>query len=227
METSVRRGKFRAIRAKRGAPVAGKLAGLATRSSARLVRHGNSCLYKHMACSSNAAPGSEETGRLTITSRKVVGIGPQRSLDLAGAFLQDVHLRCPNSVQLTLEVIGSAPLSSVMNALAFCNRSLGETAWRLAFVPLVRVFVYREPEKMVSHLRRSLRIQLRAVPLHAVEAAKERRDAGVIDVVRVRADTDLRRLSGLVNSRFRLAALGLEETRRSCRRFEPFSFYFF
>ena len=28
--------------------------------------------------------GSEETGRLTITSRKVVGIGPQRSLDLAG-----------------------------------------------------------------------------------------------------------------------------------------------
>lgn len=35
---------------------------------------------------------------------------------------------------------------------------------------------------MVSHLRRSLRIQLSAVPLHAVEAAKERRDAGVIDV---------------------------------------------
>ena len=30
------------------APVAGKLAGLATRSSARLVRHGNSCLYKHL-----------------------------------------------------------------------------------------------------------------------------------------------------------------------------------
>ena len=29
--------------------------------------------------------------------------------------------------------------------------------------------------------------------------------------VRVRADTDLRRLSGLVNSRFRLAALGLED----------------
>ena len=36
---------------------------------------------------------------------------------------------------------------------------------------------------MVSHLRRSMRIQLRAVPLDAVEAAKERRDAGVIDVV--------------------------------------------
>ena len=32
--------------------------------------------------------------------------------------------------------------------------------------------------------------------------------------VRVRADTDLRRLSGLVNSRFRMATLGLEE---SCR----------
>lgn len=29
-----------------------------------------------------------------------------------------------------------------------CNpRSLGETAWRLAFVPLVRVFVYHEPQK--------------------------------------------------------------------------------
>lgn len=36
---------------------------------------------------------------------------------------------------------------------------------------------------MAKHLRRSLRIQLRAVPLEAVAAAKERRDAGVIDVV--------------------------------------------
>ena len=36
---------------------------------------------------------------------------------------------------------------------------------------------------MAKHLRRSLRIQLRAVPLEAVAAAKERRDAGAIDVV--------------------------------------------
>eukprot|EP00438_Fugacium_kawagutii_P009765 Skav218786 [mRNA] locus=scaffold1140:13124:18327:- [translate_table: standard] len=35
---------------------------------------------------------------------------------------------------------------------------------------------------MTAHLRRSMRIQLRAVPLDVVEAAKERRDAGAIDL---------------------------------------------
>ncbi|CAK8990820.1 Uncharacterized protein SCF082_LOCUS2398 [Durusdinium trenchii] len=64
---------------------------------------------------------------------------------------------------------------------------------------------------MAAHLRRCMRLQLRRVPLEAVAAAKERLDAGMIDVVRVRADTDLRRLSGFLHSRFRLSALGMEE----------------
>lgn len=41
-----------------------------------------------------------------------------------GAFLRNIHSCSPNSVQVTLEVIGRAPLSSVMNALALCNRYL-------------------------------------------------------------------------------------------------------
>ena len=61
------------------------------------------------------------------------------------------------------------------------------------------------------HLRRSLRLQLRGVPLEAVARAVERRDQGHVDVVQVRGDTDLRRLSGLLHSRFRMAELGLEE----------------
>lgn len=61
------------------------------------------------------------------------------------------------------------------------------------------------------HLRRSLRLQLRAVPLEAVARAVERRDQGFVDVVQVRGDTDLRRLSGLIHSRFRMAELGLED----------------
>eukprot|EP00438_Fugacium_kawagutii_P009766 Skav218787 [mRNA] locus=scaffold1140:18925:19331:- [translate_table: standard] len=75
------------------APVAGKIAGLAaSHSSARVLGCGNSFLYRYLASATeNASPGSsvrgseEKTGRrFNITSKKVVGIGAERALDLAG-----------------------------------------------------------------------------------------------------------------------------------------------
>ncbi|CAE8641992.1 unnamed protein product, partial [Polarella glacialis] len=94
-------------------------------------------------------------------------------------------------------------------------------AKRLAFAPFVRVFVQREPSQdnseaensagELAHVRRSMQLQLRAVPLQNFSQAEasEAKDGDEVDIIRVAAATDLRRLSGLVVSRWEQAEAGL------------------
>ncbi|CAJ1456242.1 unnamed protein product [Effrenium voratum] len=140
--------------------------------------------------------------------RKLLGVSKSLSVpELAGALLEEpLKLR-------RLEAIGHAPLSTVLKALAMCNRRLeGKNLPCLGFVPWVRVYVHR-PDEASAHVRRSMRLQLREVSLDAVQQVRAKLAAEQIDVVRVRADTDLRRLSGLVHSRFQLSAIGLGDAK--------------
>ncbi|CAE7306220.1 unnamed protein product [Symbiodinium natans] len=97
-----------------------------------------------------------------------------------------------------------------LNALALCNRRQAKAAapQRVAFVPSVRVFRYQEPGKDHVHLRRLMQLLL-----HARDAAEVRRNLAETDVpdVSVRGETDLRRLSGLIESRFQQSSVGIGE----------------
>eukprot|EP00931_Biecheleriopsis_adriatica_P066602 TRINITY_DN40921_c0_g1_i1.p1 TRINITY_DN40921_c0_g1~~TRINITY_DN40921_c0_g1_i1.p1 ORF type:complete len:306 (-),score=47.76 TRINITY_DN40921_c0_g1_i1:31-948(-) len=149
-----------------------------------------------------------------------------RVASLAGALLNSIsrqHAKRRAWQQPILEAMGDDAISRAINAVALCNRHLdagskggasGNVESRLAFAPMVRVFVQRgagsEPEDL-AHVRRSMQLQLRKVPASVLQPLQNWPKEEPIDVLRVAKTTDLRRLSGLVSSRWEQHEAGLPE----------------
>ncbi|CAE7362006.1 unnamed protein product [Symbiodinium pilosum] len=149
---------------------------------------------------------------LDLTTKSVVRISRSMTVgQLAGALLQTEPFMRSSKGRLILEAENTASLSLAVNALALCNRRQSKAAakQRVAFVPVVRVFRYAEPGKETVHLRRAM--QLLMHPWDAAVLQTETAHAAASDIVSVRGDTDLRRLSGLVESRFLQSSVGIGE----------------
>lgn len=117
----------------------------------------------------------------------------------------------------TLEAMGAFGISRALSGMALCNRLLenpedgcavssSHRPLRVAFKPIVRVFVLRsdnaEPnplDRSPDEIRKCMELQLRLVhsPLKL-----SRLEQGDVDIIRVAAKTDLRRLGGMIYQRW-------------------------
>ncbi|CAE7248029.1 unnamed protein product [Symbiodinium sp. CCMP2456] len=173
---------------------------------------------KRCLASPVAQPSSDEglqaSPVLDLTTKSVVRISRKLTVgQVAGALLQTQPFLQSSKGRLILEAENDASLSVALNALALCNRRLSKAAakQRIAFVPVVRVFRYQEPGKAAVHLRRAMQLLLHAWDAAKVVVVRRKIAQAAPDVVSVRGDTDLRRLSGLVQSRFQQSSVGIEE----------------
>ncbi|CAE6971338.1 SDAD1 [Symbiodinium sp. CCMP2592] len=158
--------------------------------------------------------GLQASPVLDLTTKSVVRISRKLTVgQVAGALLQTQPFLQSSKGRLILEAENDASLSVALNALALCNRRLSKAAakQRIAFVPVVRVFRYQEPGKAAVHLRRAMQLLLHAWDAAKVVVVRRKIAQEAPDVVSVRGDTDLRRLSGLVQSRFQQSCVGIEE----------------
>lgn len=143
---------------------------------------------------------------------------------MAGALCSRVEQRQPGSALPLLEAMGQGPINRAVNAVALCNRFLeGRDCGRLAFVPVVRLFVQHPDAPGAAgedaadadggelgrdaSPRRAMRFHLRLLPPPRAAGAEPR--AGD-DVIRVATVTDVVRLSGLISSRWANAEAGID-----------------
>eukprot|EP00439_Symbiodinium_sp_Y106_P074593 s348_g14.t1 len=166
------------------------------------------------AAQSRSDEGLQASPVLDLTTKSIVRISRKLTVgQVAGALLQTQPFLQSSKGRLILEAENDAALSVALNALALCNRRLSKAAakQRIAFVPVVRVFRYQEPGKAAVHLRRAMQLLLHAWDAAKVVVVRRKIAQEAPDVVSVRGDTDLRRLSGLVQSRFQQSCVGIEE----------------
>lgn len=117
----------------------------------------------------------------------------------------------------TLEAMGGSGISRALSGIALCNHSLerpehgvaessSRHSLRVAFQPSQRVFVLRSEEdepnpldRKPDEIRQCMQMHLRLVQ---IPLKLSRSSQAELDIIRVAAKTDLRRLGGLIHQRW-------------------------
>eukprot|EP00927_Polykrikos_kofoidii_P036784 TRINITY_DN31037_c0_g1_i1.p2 TRINITY_DN31037_c0_g1~~TRINITY_DN31037_c0_g1_i1.p2 ORF type:complete len:321 (-),score=49.12 TRINITY_DN31037_c0_g1_i1:57-986(-) len=149
---------------------------------------------------------------------------------LAGALLSRITEPSSTTVKMpVVEAMGSAAVSRALHGLARANRLLeggggagtrenSEAHPRLAFAPVLRMFVLREGEKVFEEnptVRQSLRLQVSTLSVRSRPEllGAPLQDGGADDrLIKVGSRTDVQRLGGLVASRW--SRLAFDRPRR-------------